>query len=476
MARAGAIAYSRRKKTEEQRDAEAAAARKKSLSKMVVSHDPVEREAAAKAVAALENIGKASATTTAKATEAAPPAEKQGPPEAPPAARQPDAVVTASPLPTLMEQLLGRQQDILNAPAAEAPPPPRELSVGERLNLAFAGLDPQFRRDVVQPEIDKRRGFVPAQQEFARQQAEAEQAKIQKALPLAAEEQRQIDAAKADAAQTEAFKQAFTNIAQDYFSVAEQVQEVAGVLEQTGEASNVLRGRDLLRRAATVQQVLQNADSGQPVNDDVLNYAQSELKELQAATAVAMTGLAQQESQRRTQASILQRMLGSRQLPSTNDIRQRSELKSAQRAISTISKLTSSGYGGGFQQVPASWMAYLPVASQTEFVQNNLALRAAMSDLSTLLLPDRLGANIPAGERDFAIGILVDPKSSVEAVKAAIQRVEPFIGDFLNAIESRFMFGDSITGPSPGLPDGAVEVTGIDDNALINFYAQQGAQ
>lgn len=394
-----------------------------------------------------------------------------------PTKKKPDITVTASPLPTLMEQIIEGQQEILDQPGATPPQPPRQLSVGERLNLAFAGLDPQFRRDVVQPEVEKRRGFTESVRQFEREETERKQKALAGALPAAVAEQKQIDEAKEEAAQTERFKQAFTAIANDYMNVAEQIQDVTSVLERTGNASDALRGRDLIRRAATVQQVLQNADAGQPVNDDVLKFAQGELKELQAAIAVATTGLASQESQARMQASVLERMAAGRSLPNLTAIERRQELRSAISSAKTISDLIDAGYGGPAQQIPSSWLAYVPFAKQADFVQKNTALRAAMSNLATLLIPQRLGANIPEGEREFARGILLDPKTSTEQIKAGINAVQPFMDAFLADIETRFMFGDSITGPSPGLPPGTVEFSTMDDATYMQLKAlQQGAQ
>lgn len=280
---------------------------------MVVSHDPVERKAAAAAVAALENIGKASAKPAPAPAAAAPAplSEMQGPPEAPPLQEQ--VTVSASPLPTLMEQLTQRQTELLNAPPQSAPPPPRELSVGERLNMAFAGLDPQFRRDVVQPEIDKRRGFVADQQAFQQEQVKAEQEKIKSTLPFALEEQRGIEDLKDQQKQADALREGYGGLAEDYTALVGDgespgpVISLISTLRSTGQASHAQMAERLEADAALIELGIIKADAGVPQTPEGLARLLGKFQELSKLSDAATAALAFDENAAAANARVMAR-------------------------------------------------------------------------------------------------------------------------------------------------------------------------
>jgi hypothetical protein len=144
-----------------------------------------------------------------------------------------------------------------------------------------------------------------------------------------------------------------------------------------------------------------------------------------------------------------------RREPPLPAITEYNDTNSALTSIANIRTLLKAGRGGQGQMTAAA-VGNAPGLNMlfggTALVSENRELVAEMANLNSIFGPGRLGANIPAGEREIIEGVLRNPQSSSAGdVSRAVNIVERHMNPLREQLLRRYDFG---TVSAPTDPDG----------------------
>jgi hypothetical protein len=133
-----------------------------------------------------------------------------------------------------------------------------------------------------------------------------------------------------------------------------------------------------------------------------------------------------------------------RKEPTVTAIQEYRDTNSALGSIGKIKTLIEKGRGGQPQMTLAA-IGNAPLMSlafgNTGLVSENREIVAELANVNSIFGPGRLGANIPAGEREIIEGVLRSPGSSVGDITRALAVVERYMTPYREQLLRRYDFG-----------------------------------
>jgi len=135
---------------------------------------------------------------------------------------------------------------------------------------------------------------------------------------------------------------------------------------------------------------------------------------------------------------------------------ERLDIQELLSAVREAKDLVSKGVGG-------------PVAGRFAFMSPDSAkLRTLFAEINTLVGPNRLGATIPAGEREIIAGLLSSETGTNTSQRTALDYIERAFGVRLQRIESEYQFGPRGEAPAPSATGGVTVEVGPDGKLRIS--------